>query len=169
MPTTNEYTGLILLSGADARGIAAGLFEVLSPFAITIHDVEEISIRGRTVLTVLIGLNINHTAAIEADLVEFSNSKSLDLAIDFAEIPKATIEPFRVGARVTIQQELIKAADLAAITSAISAVGGNIISINRLPSSGTLALELVVAGADTPTVKAALSAFATNLTVENFS
>ena len=37
---SEQYTGLILLSGVDKPGITASLFEVLSAFAITILDID---------------------------------------------------------------------------------------------------------------------------------
>ena len=54
---TEQYTGLILLSGVDKPGITASLFEVLSPFSITIVDIEQVVIKDRLILTVLITLN----------------------------------------------------------------------------------------------------------------
>ncbi|MSY80794.1 MAG: phosphoserine phosphatase, partial [Actinobacteria bacterium] len=42
---TEQFTGLILLSGEDKPGITEGLFETLSPFAVTILDIEQVVIR----------------------------------------------------------------------------------------------------------------------------
>ena len=37
----SQFTGLILLSGVDTPGITQALFETLSPFAITVLDIEQ--------------------------------------------------------------------------------------------------------------------------------
>ena len=52
-----QFTGLILLTGVDSVGISAALFQTLSPFAISIVDVEQVVISDRLILTVLIALN----------------------------------------------------------------------------------------------------------------
>ena len=51
-----QFTGLILVSGVDSPGITEALFETLSPFAVTILDIQQVVIRGRLILTVLISL-----------------------------------------------------------------------------------------------------------------
>ena len=43
-----QFTGLILLSGVDKPGITETLFETLSPFAVSILDVEQVVIRGQS-------------------------------------------------------------------------------------------------------------------------
>ena len=63
-----RYTGLVLLSGIDAPGIASALFSTLEPFSITIVDVEQLVIRSRLILTVLIDLDPAHAQAIDDDL-----------------------------------------------------------------------------------------------------
>ena len=64
---TRRYTGLILVSGIDSPGITQALFETLAPFAITVLDIEQVVIRERLILTVLIDLNPDHAQAIEED------------------------------------------------------------------------------------------------------
>ena len=70
-----KHSGLILLSGVDSAGVTEKLFGVLAPFNIEILDFEQVVIRERLILTVLIGLDIAHQAAIEEDLLNaFSGS-----------------------------------------------------------------------------------------------
>ena len=49
-----KHTGLILLSGVDAPGITEMLFQALTPFQIEILDFEQVVIRDRLLLTILI-------------------------------------------------------------------------------------------------------------------
>jgi phosphoserine phosphatase len=79
------FTGLILLSGADAPGVTQSLFETLSPFSITVLDMEQVVIRGRLILTTLIELDPAHADGIEDDLVELGKKLGLDVAIDFTD------------------------------------------------------------------------------------
>ena len=63
------FTGLILVSGVDSPGITQALFDTLAPFAVTVLDIEQVVIRQRLILTVLISLNPDHATAIDEDLL----------------------------------------------------------------------------------------------------
>ena len=93
MQSKNEFTGLILISGPESADLLANLFDVLAPFSIAILDVEHFVTRSRLICTVLISLNKDHCSAIEADLLAFANDKSVDLAIDFSEVPQDLLHP----------------------------------------------------------------------------
>jgi phosphoserine phosphatase len=82
---TEQFTGLILLSGVDKPGITEGLFETLSPFAVTILDIEQVVIRERVILTVLLAVNPAHAKAIATDLDECSIRLGVDIASAFEE------------------------------------------------------------------------------------
>jgi len=79
---TEQFTGLILLTGTDKPGIAASLFQTLAPFAVYVVDIEQVVINNRLILTVLIGANPAHQSAIEEDL----NSCALTLDVDIATL-----------------------------------------------------------------------------------
>ena len=78
------YTGLILVSGEDRPGITEALFSTLSPFSLIIMDIEQVVIRSRLILTILISLDRAHASAIEDDLNEKAASLDLDIAIAFS-------------------------------------------------------------------------------------
>ena len=73
MPNNNieDYTGLILISGQDKPGITAGVMQVLTPFAIEILYIEQLIIRDRLILTILISFYPDHSSAIASDLAQF--------------------------------------------------------------------------------------------------
>ena len=48
---TEQFTGLILLTGEDKPGLAHSLFEALSPFSVAVIDVDQIIIGNRLILT----------------------------------------------------------------------------------------------------------------------
>lgn len=86
-----QFTGLILLSGVDKPGITASLFEVLSAFAITVVDIEQVVIKDRLILTVLIALNPAHESAIAADLENCATSLDVDIATLFSYEGKSAV------------------------------------------------------------------------------
>lgn len=146
MENLTEFTGLLLLSGADQEGIASGLFETLAPFSIEIIDVEEFSIRGRTIFTLLFSLNKDHSSAIEGDLLQFAKNRDLDLAIDFTAIPKTDLGVSTPRYLVEISGTRIASADLHELARQITDSGGNIINFHRLSSSPTLRFACEVVG-----------------------
>jgi phosphoserine phosphatase len=135
------YTGLILLTGSDAPGIAKGLFEAISEFSIQIHDVEQLVISHRLVLTVLITLNPVHQNAIEADLAEYAQTSHTDIATIFSEQNLVPVDSNRVS--VQINSNKLHPKSLLGITSAIVEAKGNIESISRTQSDPTEILFIV--------------------------
>ena len=87
----SQFTGLILLSGVDTPGITQALFEALSPFAITVLDIEQVVARDRVILTVLIALNPDHREAIDEDLNLCAEKLGVDIATSFQTQEGSTI------------------------------------------------------------------------------
>ena len=87
----SQFTGLILVSGIDSPGITQSLFETLAPFAITVLDIEQVVIRERLILTVLISLNSAHAQSIEEDLEACAQKLDVDIATSFQEQGQSTI------------------------------------------------------------------------------
>ena len=86
-----QFTGLILLTGIDAPGIASSLFETLAPFAVHIIDIEQVVISNRLILTVLIVANPAHQSAIEEDLASCATALDVDIATLFGKTELATM------------------------------------------------------------------------------
>ena len=160
------YTGLILVSGEDRPGITEALFSTLSPFSLTIIDIEQVVIRSRLILTILISLDRAHATAIETDLNEKAESLELDIAIAFSEQQSESIAAKTGLTHVVILSQDLKPAALADIASAIAGVAGNIERIQRTASYPVTAIECVVSGAPTATLKGALTPLASQHSVD---
>jgi phosphoserine phosphatase len=154
------YTGLILVSGEDRPGITEALFSTLSPFALTIIDIEQVVIRSRLILTILISLDRAHATAIELDLNEKAASLDLDIAIAFSEQQSESIAAKTGLTHVVILSQDLKPAALADIAAAIAGVSANIERIQRTASYPVTAIECVVSGAPTSILKSALTPLA---------
>ena len=81
--TVPKFTGLILISGEDSPGVSAALFDALSPFSITLIDLEQVVIRGRLILTALISLDPAHCDAIEEDLDQLAKKLGLEQQLPY--------------------------------------------------------------------------------------
>ncbi|CAN2198442.1 ACT domain containing protein [Candidatus Nanopelagicaceae bacterium] len=128
-----QFTGLILLTGLDKPGIASALFETLSPFAITILDIEQLIISDRLILTVLIGLNPSHQKAIETDLEECATSNEVDIATLFAARTITLANSDLVD--VVVTSEKLHPKTIFEITSLVQSLDANIESVVRLASN----------------------------------
>ncbi|MEY3385016.1 MAG: hypothetical protein RLZ38_517 [Actinomycetota bacterium] len=144
MPEGNmsTFTGLILVSGQDKPGITQHLMKVLSEFVVKIIDIEQIVIRDRLLLTVLISLDQGHAEAVVEDLNELQATLGLDIAIDFAYHNEKLPELDHL--RVVIVGKEIKPSAIAIIATEIAKLGGNIEDIYRTSSAPVMAVELVL-------------------------
>ena len=142
MPIKNPpaFTGLILVSGEDRPGITQSLMKVLSQFSVNVIDVEQLIIRDRLLLTVLITLDENHAEAVAADLSILQEEIGLDIAIDFVHHEQNNENSELLN--VVIIGESIKPIGLAAVADEIARLGGNIIAIRRTATTPVLAIEL---------------------------
>ena len=161
-----QFTGLILVSGVDSPGITEALFETLSPFAVTILDIQQVVIRGRLILTVLISLSPAHAKSIEEDLEECATKLGVDIATAFESSDQKTIAPKKSLLHVVVLSQSLKPAAINAIAAVISEDGGNIERINRTASYPVTAIELTVSGADLATLRSALATTGSELGVD---
>ena len=142
MPIENKpaFTGLILVSGEDRPGITESLMQTLSAFSVTIIDIEQLVIRDRLLLTVLLSLDEAHAEAITEDLGVLQEQIGLDIAIDFTQQDSAQISGETL--RVVVVGNSIKPSGLAAVASQIAKLGGNISAIKRTAVDPLISIEL---------------------------
>ena len=163
--TQHRYTGLILLSGVDSPGISASLFSALQPFAITVIDIEQVVIRSRLILTVLIELNPAHASAIEEDLNACAENLNVDIAISFESVPSESVEEKANSRRFTLSARKMIPGSIASITEYVLKNGGNIERIHRQASSPQISFEFQISGANSQSFKSDLDLFAKDLDV----
>ncbi len=135
------FTGLILLSGIDKPGVTEGLFAALSPFAVTIQDLEQVVIRGRLILTALITLDPAHVSSIEADITAFAEGVDLDFAIDYVDLSLSNSSEKRSSLHVVLLSAKLLPTALSAVAGEIALAGGNIDRIRRTASFPLTAIE----------------------------
>ena len=153
----DPFTGLILLTGIDKPGITATLFETLAPFSLTVLDIEQVVIRERLILTLLIACNPAHTEAIDTDLEELSKTLDVDIATSFSSAPiSSSAAKTGLVHAVLLSPKLLPSA-VAKVAQTISELGGNIESISRTASYPVTAIEFVISSADPKILKSSLA------------
>ena len=148
MPNKNTpaFTGLILVSGEDRPGITEKLMSLLSEFSVLVLDIEQLVIRGRLILTVLISLDESHASAIAADLELLEKQIGFDIAIDFAEEQNSAENPANL--HVVIISDSLKPASIAVVAAELSKIQANISAIRRTSSEPLTAIELDISCPD---------------------
>ena len=155
-----QFTGLILLSGVDKPGITASLFEVLSAFAIAVVDIEQVVIKNRLILTVLIALNPAHESAIAADLESCATSLDVDIATLFSYEGKSAVSTKAGLVHVVILSTKMNPTAIFELAIGMSEIGANIERITRLASTPVTAIEFVLSGANQEKLSQLLSPIA---------
>lgn len=151
-----RYTGLILLSGVDSPGISSALFSTLEPFSITVIDIEQVVIRSRLILTVLIELDPAHALAVEEDLNQCAKKLDVDIATSFGSESAQSIAQKTGLLHVIALAEKITPGAIANLASHIAHAGGNIERIHRSASFPLTAIEFLVSGADSESLRNAI-------------
>ena len=148
MPNKNTpaFTGLILVSGEDRPGITEKLMSLLSEFSVLVLDIEQLVIRGRLILTVLISLDESHASAIATDLELLEKEIGFDIAIDFAEEQDSAENPANL--HVVITSDSLKPASIAVVAAELSKIQANISAIRRTSSEPLTAIELDISCPD---------------------
>ena len=144
---SEQFTGLILLSGVDAPGITETLFQTLAPFAVNMLDIDQVVIRGRVILTVLISCSPAHAKAIEADLDACAQNLGVDIASAFEVSAITEIAAKKSLLHVVVLAQTLTPKAINVVANTIALNNGNIERIHRTASYPVTAIEFTVSGA----------------------
>ncbi|MGZ4456178.1 MAG: phosphoserine phosphatase SerB [Nocardioides sp.] len=143
--TTKPETLLITLSGKDRPGVTSSLLATLSLAGVEVLDIEQIVLRRRLILGVLVTAPRDWRRL--RDAVE-ETARALDMSV---EVDRGTGDNrARPGGRshVTIIGSPLKASAMAAVAGRIADSGANIDRIERMARYPVTAIDLHVSGAD---------------------
>ncbi|MBY5162356.1 phosphoserine phosphatase SerB [Salsipaludibacter albus] len=145
-PAPTGRTVLIRVSGHDRPGITAGLLELLAGHDVDVYDMEQVVVRERLTLDVLVGVSGGDDSLKDALFWAFESGVQLDFEMVEPTSTRAGL-PRTVVTTVGSHDRMTPAA-LGAITRAIAAAGGNIDRILRLARYPVRSFEFVVVDGD---------------------
>ncbi len=152
-----DPTVLVTLTGPDRSGLTTRLFSGIADFDVEIIDVEQLVLRGRLVLGVLLTIATDR-AGLEKAVRDVAGSFDLDVTFEYGA---GDNRARRVGrTQVIVLGAPLRPAQFAAITSSIKATGGNIDRILRLARYPVTAIRLEVSGAEPEQLRLELAAVA---------
>src|ERR1700730_5107446 len=150
-----QTTLLVTLTGRDRPGVTARLFTALTAHELSVIDIEQVVIRGKLVLGVLLACERDpDLTAIHRGI----RAVAPDMARD-AEITMGSGEPPRRRGQlhVTVMGRPLTPAAIAAIAGQIAVGGANIDRMDRLADRPVTCIELDVSGADPDALRTALA------------
>ncbi|MFT4081823.1 MAG: phosphoserine phosphatase SerB [Nocardioides sp.] len=151
-------TLLITLSGRDRPGVTSSTLATLALAGVDVVDLEQIVLRGRLVLGLLVTAPESPGAAAALRTAIEETAHALDMSVEIEAGTGDRPHRPRQRARVTVLGTPLKAAALGAVTRSIAGHGGNIDRIIRLARYPVTAFDLHVSGADPDELRLALAA-----------
>jgi phosphoserine phosphatase len=165
--TRSEPTVLVTVTGRDRPGVTSALFEALAPHDVTVVDVEQVVIRGRLILGVLITWPTDAATALDASLKDALGPLGMDVDVSRDAEGGGHEDPRRHGrSHVTVLGHPLRPEALSGLAGCIADCGANIDRIVRIASYPVTAVELEVSGAPPAELRSRLTVAAAELGVD---
>lgn len=156
-------TLLITLTGKDRPGVTSAIFSALAQAGVNVVDLEQILLRRRLVLGVLV------TAPRDVKRLRGSIEKvaaDLGMTVDIEKGVGDNRARREGRSHVTVIGAPLQASAMAAIAGRIADLGGNIDRIERMARYPVTAIELDVSGAEPAALRRELAREAASLAVD---
>jgi phosphoserine phosphatase len=161
----SQITLLVTLTGRDRPGVTSRLFTVLAGHELTVTDVEQVVIRGKLVLGVLLsGAGSPDLTGIHQQITALASDMGMEAEITMGS--RESDQRLRGRLHVTLLGRPLLPSAIAAIAGRIAAHGANIDRIGRLASRPVTCLEFEVSGADPAGLRTALARESVELGVD---
>jgi len=148
-----ELPLLIRVYGQDRAGVTSDLLQLLGEAGAVLEDMEQLVVRERLTLDVLVRLDSADDSLLR-DILYWGFTR--DLRVEFERVAARSRRALLVRHAVTVLGRPLPATALAAVADAISGTGGNIDRIVRLATTPVTAYDLVVIAGDLGAMRSAL-------------
>jgi phosphoserine phosphatase len=147
-------TLLITLTGKDRPGVTSAVFSTLAAFGVAVLDIEQIVLRRRLVLGVLVTVP-RDWKALRTSLERVADDLGMQVDVDRGTGDNRSRPEGR--SHVTVLGMPLKPAAVAAIAGRIADTGANIDRIERMARYPVTAIEMHVSGTDPHRLRATLA------------
>jgi phosphoserine phosphatase len=161
-----QTTLLITLTGPDRPGVTSRLFGILAGHPLRVLDIEQVVIRGKLVLGVLLGCDTPpDLTGIHAAVSGLAADLGMDAEITAGSGRAET--PARNGRlHVTLLGSPLRPAAIGTVAGRIAASGANIDRIGRLAQRPVTCIEMDVSGGDPVALRADLASAAVEVGID---
>ncbi len=152
-------TLLVTLSGLDQPGVTRQLFTALDDYPVTVDDIEQLVVRGRLVLSVLLSINAAEDDQLLADLRRAVRLVAAELDMEVATVTGAREDSAHRRDRITVTVlgSPLRPSAIAQVARVIADRGGNIDRIRRIASYPVTAVVFESSGAEVDELRHALT------------
>ncbi len=153
---------LVTVTGPDHPGVTSGLFEVLDGLGARLLDLEQVVVRDRLLLGVLVASD-RPDEQVRAALA--ARARHLGVEVTLRRVPEAE-EVTVPRHHVTVLAQRLDAATVSRVARTLTGAGANIERIERLSAYPVTCYELLVAGGDPDRLRNELSLVAARAQVD---
>jgi phosphoserine phosphatase len=150
-------TLLITLTGRDRPGVTSSTLATLALAGVDVVDLEQIVLRRRLVLGLLVTAPTDPGAADALRHAVEETARALEMSVEIEPGSGDTPRRSRERAHVTVLGTPLKAAAMAAVTRRIASAGANIDQIVRMARYPVTAFDLHVSGASPEVLRTELA------------
>lgn len=155
----SHQTLLVTLSGLDRPGVTRQLFTALDDYPVAVDDIEQLVVRGRLVLSVLLSINGAEDDQLLADLRRAVRLVAAELDMEVATVTGAREDSAHRRDRITVTVlgSPLKPSAIAQVARVIADRGGNIDRIRRIAAYPVTAVVFESSGAEVEELRHALT------------
>ena len=155
----SHQTLLVTLSGLDQPGVTRQLYTALDNYPVTVDDIEQLVVRGRLVLSVLLSINAADDDQLLADLRRAVRLVAAELDMEVATVTGAREDSAHRRDRITVTVlgSPLRPSAIAQVARVIADRGGNIDRIRRIASYPVTAVVFESSGAEVDGLRHALT------------
>jgi phosphoserine phosphatase len=147
---------LATLTGRDRLGVTAAFFSALAAHDVDVRDVEQVVIRDRMVLAVLIDLQ-GDPAALRSSVTRAAKALGMECEVVITDdVSTVRRSARRSRSHVIVLGRPLRPGALSHVTQHIADLGANIESIAQLSTEPASAVEMLVSSDDPAGLRAAL-------------
>jgi phosphoserine phosphatase len=152
---------LVTVIGRDRSGVTAAFFAALAAHDVDVRDVEQVVVRDRMLLGVLLDLQ-GDPAALRASITRAAQALGMDAEVVVADGESRALRRTagRPRSHVIVLGRPLRPGALSNVAQRVTDFGANIESINQLSSEPVSAVEMLVSSDDRAGLGAALVAAA---------
>jgi phosphoserine phosphatase len=158
-----ERTLLVTVSGVDRPGVTRAIFTSLAKFPVHVSDMEQLVVRGRLILAILVSVNVDTPDAEVANTLHEARTAvrmiASELDLEVSTVPGASeshgqpTSPFQV----IVMGDPLSADAVSRVSTEIADLGGNIDRIHRIAAYPVTAIRFVGSGAHPDLMRRALA------------
>ena len=158
---------LVTVTGRDRPGVTSALFDALSAYDVTVLDAEQVVIRGRLILGVLVTAPTATDRSVGEDLSAVLAPMGLEVEVARSSSDGEHDDPRRHGrSHVTVLGDPLRPEAMAGLAGCIAGCGANIDRIVRIAHYPVTAVEMEVSGAPAGELRTRLALAAATLGVD---